>query len=473
MKTQSIGWERTTPIPDHQRFTEYLSVENGRLYLDGFDLTSLVASGSANGLTTPLEIVYLPIIRDKIRSLREAFRTAIEETNYAGEFRYAYASKANAAEEVVRTVLATGVHYEISSWIDVEIVYRMKARGLLSNDRWVICNGFKPTGSQYAQKIIQLQKDRGNVLPVVEDLSELPGLAESGVPFDVGLRLKSYGNHGSLPTQDKANSRFGLDSDQFLQAAKQVSEAPNLNLKLFHAMVGSQITGEAEFVSRLTPSIELFARMKQVYPSLEVFDFGGGMPVRMTLDFQFDYEKFAVLLPTKIQEVCRQSGVDVPHVMGEFGRYTVAEHGAHIFKIVMQKENRSALPWYILDGSLMSSFPDIWALGEHFIVLPINHLDQPFRQVQLGGITCDSDDVYPPKASRSVLYLPRTTEDLYIGFFSIGAYQEMLGGVGGSKHCVIPEALELVIDRNEQGDYLQERIPGQSAQAVLDNLGYR
>ena len=158
--------------------------------------------------------------------------------------------------------------------------------------------------------------------------------------------------------------------------------------------------------------------------------------------------------------------------MGEFGRYTTAAHGAHLFKIITVKENASALPWYIIDGSIMSSFPDSWALSEHFICLPLTHLDKPFQQVQLGGITCDSDDVYPPKPSHSPLYLPRDTEDLYVGFFGIGAYQEMLGGVRGSKHCVLPEANELVIDRDEQGAYQFEVIRGQTASDVLQNLGY-
>jgi arginine decarboxylase len=111
-------------------------------------------------------------------------------------------------------------------------------------------------------------------------------------------------------------------------------------------------------------------------------------------------------------------------------------------------------------------------LGEHFIVLPLNHLDQPFHQVQLGGITCDSDDQYPPKSSESPLYLPVESRDLYIGFFSIGAYQEMLGGVKGSKHCVLPEAYELVVDRDADGRFQFQVLPGQTAANVLHNLGY-
>ncbi len=87
-------------------------------------------------------------------------------------------------------------------------------------------------------------------------------------------------------------------------------------------------------------------------------------------------------------------------------------------------------------------------------------------------ITCDSDDIYPPKSSTVPLYLPIETEDLYVGFFCIGAYQEMLGGVRGTKHCVLPEAFELIVDRDAQGAYTFEVMPGQTEEDVLLNLGY-
>jgi len=92
--------------------------------------------------------------------------------------------------------------------------------------------------------------------------------------------------------------------------------------------------------------------------------------------------------------------------------------------------------------------------------------------VQLGGMTCDSDDVYPPKGSQAPLYLPAETQDLYIGFFCIGAYQEMLGGVRGSKHCVLPEAVELLVENDDNGQFEFTILPGQTANDVLRNLGY-
>ena len=405
-----VGWEKNSPVPEGHQFNRYLSARNGRLHLDGLDLVELLMGDSPIGNDTdaspsPLEVVYLPIIRQQIMSMNQVFTEAIGELNYNGRFYYTYASKANAAEEVIRTTLGTGAHHEMSSTVDVDIAKIMLKRGLLTKERLIVCNGFKGAGSHYAANILQLRQLHQNIIPVIEDLGELSSLISSGYSFDVGLRMKSYGHNKTQAEMNVANSRFGMDIDDIWKAADYIAAAPNLNLAMYHNMVGSQITDIDDFIDRLQPGMEIFARLRQRYPNIHIFNFGGGMPVAMTLEFDFDYKAFAVALLTALQKTCERYNVPVPDVMGEFGRYTTSEHGAHLFKIITNKENGSKLPWYIIDGSIMSSFPDSWALSEHFIVLPLNHLDKPFQQVQLGGITCDSDDVYPPKPSQSPLYL--------------------------------------------------------------------
>ncbi len=469
-----IGWEQTTPVPDGHRFTEYLHADNGRLYFDDLDLGSIFIDEGAFGIpnmASPLEVVYLPLIRQRIGEMQAIFADAIAETGYGGQFHYAYASKANAAEEVIRTTLGAGAHHEMSSTIDVNIATLMIERGLLSAEKMIVCNGFKTAETDYISNIIQLKDRHANLIPVVENLDELAPLIASGKPFDVGLRLKTYGPNTTRAEMEAANSRFGMNLDAIWKAADYIAAAPNLSLKMFHAMVGSQLTNRDAFVDYLTPAIEVYAQLKQRYPSLSIFNFGGGMPVRMTLDFDFDYGALARQMLTTLKETCARYGVAKPDVMGEFGRYTTSEHGAHLFRVIASKDNGSFRPWYIIDGSIMSSFPDSWALSEHFICLPLTNLDGPFQQVQLGGITCDSDDVYPPKPSHSPLYLPVETDGLYIGFFSIGAYQEMLGGVRGSKHCVLPEAAEIIIDKTG-GELNIEIVAGQTPADVLRNLGY-
>ncbi len=475
--TPVIGWERETPAPDH-RFSGDLEARGGRLHLDGLDLAGLLLDGipgtELGPLPSPLEIVYLPLIRRRIAGMTRCFEEVGAELGYTGRFHYAYASKANAAEEVVRTTLGAGAHHEMSSAVDVDIALRMADRGLLPPDRMVIANGFKPPGSAYCAELLRLRERHDRVIPVLEDVDELAPLVDCGRPFDVGLRQKCYGDHRSQAEIDAADSRFGMRTDQLWEAAERIEAAPGLTLRLYHFMVGSQMMGRADFIGRLRVGMELYAQLRRRFPSLSVFNFGGGVPARMTLDQTFDRPAFARTLLSTLQRVCAGAGVPEPDVMGEFGRYTTAEHGAHLFRVVAVKDNGSALPWYLVDGSIMASFPDSWALGEHFTVLPLTHLDRPFRRVRLGGITCDSDDVYPPHGSEAPLYLPVDTDGLYVGFFSVGAYQEMLGGVRGSKHCVLPEAHELIVDRDgADGPWRFELLAGQTPGDVMRNLGYR
>src|SRR5690606_28986103 len=124
-----------------------------------------------------------------------------------------------AAEEVIRTTLSAGAHHEMSSAVDVEIALEMIRRGLLTPDRMIVCNGFKPAGSSYAVNLIRLRAKHEQVIPVVEDLGELAPLIESNLPFTVGLRQKAYGPHASEAEMDAAYSRFGLDMDDLWKAA--------------------------------------------------------------------------------------------------------------------------------------------------------------------------------------------------------------------------------------------------------------
>ena len=46
-------------------------------------------------------------------------------------------------------------------------------------------------------------------------------------------------------------------------------------------------------------------------------------------------------------------------------------------------------------------------------------------------------------------------ETLYIAIFSVGAYQEIISGIGGLHHCLIPEGNELIIlSRNGKYKYI-------------------
>ena len=212
-----IGWEQTTPVPDGYEFTPYLRHVGGELHFGGLNVAQLFLPdgnavegpafpGLGKSLSSPLEVVYLPLIAQRIKEMQATFEQVIEEVGYTGRFFYTYASKANAAEEVIRTTLSSGAHHEMSSTIDVDIARLMMQRGLLTDEKMVVCNGFKPAGSHYSNNILRLRADHTNLIPVLEDLSELSPFLDSHHTFNVGLRQKCYGPHTNRDDMDEANS---------------------------------------------------------------------------------------------------------------------------------------------------------------------------------------------------------------------------------------------------------------------------
>ena len=466
-----------SPYQDGQSIGHDLTVRGGRLFFGDVDLLRLATQalpGQDAPLGTPLEVVYLPKITSQVQRMRDWFAAASAEVGYPGGFEYAFASKANSSEEVTRTALAAGVHYETSSAADVDIVQYALNHGLMPPDRLTINNGFKVPGSDYSKKIIALRASGyENIIPVFEDEDEIEPFIESGLSFQVGLRQKIDQFARDIDGIARSDIRFGMDSETMHRAAQRITAAPNLTPVMYHAMQSDVSTDPDGWLAGFRASMHVYAALARENPTIHMYNWGGGFPARLGDLAKFDYPGFITRLLRIAQEVSAEEGVPPPTLVGEYGRYTTAEHGFTLFKILKSKRNGSRLPWYMIDGSVMSSFPDAWALGLEFLVLPLNHLDQPFQAVRLGGLTCDTDDVYPKPSTAGHIFLPVETDNLYIGFFGVGSYQEILGGIRGVKHCLLPEATELIVSDRPDGELSYRVLPGQTYEEILHLLGYR
>lgn len=447
------------------RLNDYLAVRDGRLHFEDLDLYATVRQYGS-----PLELVYTPLIERRVREMIALFADARAATGYRGGFVYANATKANVAEEVVRHALLAGAHQETSSTYDVDIARLLWRAGVLPPDRLVICNGFKVPS--YADNIKALRREGYvNVLPVLDSPAEVDAFATLELPLMVGLRQRIEAGVTTRAALDRVESRFGMGFDELAAQADRLAGLPHLAFRLYHAMLGSQLDREEEWLASLLFAVEYYCTLRERHPSLEYFDFGGGMPVAYSLDFSFDYAGFARRLLAGVKGVCARRGVPEPTIVGEFGRYTTAEHGAHLFRVVEEKPAGGGAAWYLVDSSLMVSLPDSWGIGQKFIVLPLNGYDRPTRRVWLGGLTCDSDDVYREAGEPGYLTLPAADGELYLGFFGTGAYQEMLSGVRGVHHCLLPEAKELIVERDAAGER-RRVMHGQTSRNVLSVLGY-
>ena len=84
--------------------------------------------------------------------------------------------------------------------------------------------------------------------------------------------------------------------------------------------------------------------------------------------------------------------------------------------------------------SLFQSLPDAWGIDQIFPIMPLSGLDQPpTRRGVIMDITCDSDGMIKEYVDgvgiENSLPMPelRHDETSYMGFFLVGAYQEILG----------------------------------------------
>ena len=440
---------------------EFISRRNGRLMLgDRVDLGALVELYGA-----PLEVAYCPLITREVHRMVAVAAEAQRATGYERPLLYAYATKANFAEEVVRTALNAGAHYETSSAADARIAAQLWQEGTLPRDRWVFCNGSKE--DDYLEAILRLrQLGNERVVPVLDDLDELDMLIGCRAPLKLGVRARQFARCGG-------GDRFGLLPEEIEEVVAQLRMSRH-ELVLYHAMVGSQIEDEAAWIEKLTAAVEEYCALRREVPSLKFFNFGGGMPTSAyALDFDFDYRRFFERLFATIQEVCARHDVPVPQVVGEFGRYTVASHSVFLMEVGKTKRGRSGEePWYLLNGSLMVSAPDtVIVEDQKFIILPLDGWNDPAQAVKLGGRrTCDSDDVYP-RPGAEALVLPKTDGGQVLAVFGVGAYQQMLAGRGGAHHCLNPEMRRIVIEEGPRGLRMREVAP-QSLGQIMHALGY-
>jgi arginine decarboxylase len=450
---------------------DFLHINNDRLFYRDIDLVQLSQEWG-----TPLEVGFNPAVTSQISRMRNYFAQAFLRKNYNGHFTYCYASKAAQYEDLIRTALNSGANYETSSPMDVMMARLHWKAGNLPGNRVILCNGFKT--AQYVANIVQMKREGfQNIIPVIESELEIEAFARTGLQFELGIRLRVDKN--ILPDGDfsRVTSRFGIPKHEVMRVAERIAATPGLKPVMFHAMIDTQCIDRQSWVKALLLSFSQYCQLRQKFPSMRAFNFGGGMPVPYSLDFQFDYQAFADELTGGIMNMCAEYGVPHPEIIGEFGRYTAAAYGFDIYKVeVVKPSHNSDIAWYVINGSLMSSLPDTWALKQQFIILPLSGFDRPLQKAWLCGMTCDSDDVYKSDDEDGAVWLPeiKPGEELTIGVFMTGAYQDMLSGIGGVHHCLLPEPSELVIEEGANGGYKYRcTAPAQSLHTMANLLGYQ
>ncbi|NVN93140.1 MAG: biosynthetic arginine decarboxylase [Desulfuromonadales bacterium] len=157
--------------------------------------------------------------------------------------------------------------------------------------------------------------------------------------------------------------------------------------------------------------------------------------------------------------------------------------------VELQNIQLSLRQTYFANFSIFQSLPDSWADDQLFPIVPLQRLDEkPAEIASLADITCDSDGEITSfvGANGMTRFLPlhkiQPEENYFIGFFMIGAYQEILGdlhnlfGDTNAVHITFNKKTNYRIDTVIHGDTVSESLKyvqyngDEILQHVRDNL---
>ncbi len=138
---------------------------------------------------------------------------------------------------------------------------------------------------------------------------------------------------------------------------------------------------------------------------------------------------------------------------------------------------------YLCNFSVFQSLLDHWALGQLFPIMPVNRLNErPTREATLVDITCDSDGQVNKfidlRDVRDTLPLHKLNangsgqiEPYYLGFFLLGAYQDIMGDLHNLFGRV--NEVHVFLEPDEPaGYYVEEIIEGSTIIQALTTVQY-
>lgn len=143
---------------------------------------------------------------------------------------------------------------------------------------------------------------------------------------------------------------------------------------------------------------------------------------------------------------------------------------------LLDELNERLVDKYFVNFSVFESMPDVWAIDQVFPIVPIERLHEaPDRRGVICDLTCDSDgkiDTYVENEdldSSLPLHAPQPGRSYRLGFFLVGAYQEILGDI----HNLFgdTDAIEVKVDGD--GWRIAQQCRGDTTDVMLDYVGYK
>ena len=309
------------------------------------DLKALVDEVRERGIVPPLLFRFSEIIEARVVEINEAFRAAIDEYRYRGDYRGVYPIKVNQDRYLVERVVEYGrpYHYGLEAGSKPELLAVMAL--VEDPEALIVCNGYKD--EEYVETALLASKLGRRVVLVVEKLSELPlirAVAErTGVAPRIGMRSRlSTRGAGHWEGSGGDRSKFGLSASDLLKAVELLREHDLLDrFELLHFHLGSQISSIRSIKEGIREAAWTYVNLAELGAGLRYLDVGGGLGVDYVgtrsdeiSSMNYTLQEYVNDVVYGVQEICDQREIPHPTLVSESGRAAVAHHAALVVDVL-------------------------------------------------------------------------------------------------------------------------------------------
>jgi len=285
--------------------------------------------------------------------------------------------------------------------------------------------------------------------------------------------------------EEKRDKNYSIEefSNDVVYLLKEISNKKNVPMPDIFTESGRYIASPSTVL--IAPVIELFSqeysekslRLKNKNPDLveELFDLYDTINESNYIEYFHDaldhFESLLTLFDLGYIDLIDRSNSEIlVHLIIKKALSYATSRG---FKNKELKSiNEKIQEKYLANFSIFQSLPDFWGLGQRFPVMPITKLNvTPNRSATIWDITCDSDGEIPFNKENPIYLhdVDVSKEKYYLGFFLVGAYQEILG----MKHNLFSFTNEAIVSFDEEGNYKIESLePTQKIREILIDLDY-
>ncbi len=342
---------------------QVVAYPDGKRDRTSINLQELVDAMYEIGLSLPILVRFVDILRQRFKRLQNAFGRAMQEYGYQGQYMGVYPIKANQQRRVLEEIVRYGaegnpIGLEAGSKPELLAVLGLSTQP----DSVIICNGYKDR--EYIRLALIGQRLGHRVYIVLEKMSELDVVLDEarkmGVEPCLGIRLRLASvAAGKWQHTGGEKSKFGFSAAQVLDVVERLrAEGCLALLQLLHFMLGSQIANIADIQRGMRECARYYSELRALGVPITTVNVGGGLAVdyegtrsRSYTSMNYSIQEYANNVVYTLEEICKENNLPHPQIITESGRAMVAHHAVLIVNVT---EVESILP----KGDLSPVQPD-------------------------------------------------------------------------------------------------------------------